>query len=1090
MAAPQATPKHLTDEELKQQYGIHLASRLQEEGDGKEAKWADIDDDEDDWAPETIEWNDGTKITLTSNETPTILPEEEAVPMVQKQSVEEPMKQPSSLGRITTTVGPNATVLKVGSIQPKTNGLVMKGSSDKPTLVARPSQPAAVKSPWAPLPPVERVPPISATATTQSPSSRFSQRDPHGFESMPPPPSPAKEIAADDFSRSWRDPQNAVPKELFNSQSGRYEPVAENRRGSMRKEQNFRPPSLLQRPSHDPHAPAEPSLAFQTRQSNQQDSNWQRRRDSSTFSGDSSNQGRRTSISQDHGHDAPNDSPLGPAYNAVKTNPRDSSPLQARAKSITSQSPTMISPQQVSAPDGTSTVTTPSEDPIAAQQRLMREKREAAIRRKKEEEAREKAEREERIKLRMEKMGLAPKEEKKAVIAQSPTFVSQQREKNSAPHSPPKPPVPDVTGPPKQYGMMKVHGPPAMTTGHMSPEKGAQSQPVVQSEQDNKNCDVSIDGEISHNRPDPTSAPSPQHQPHQFRDHKMQSWQDTRQLPNGQSTWNNTGMTTHSSAGANLWGPPGNQNRSLGNGDFKSNVQRPDPRQTTFYQHLSSPTPQPIGTPKSMQRSPAGQGLAKAIDPASRSAFEDSQTIPAYPSPEPLPAATQPVELVTSSQNTEVLRETPRLGPLAWANFHAVSAREEAEAHEQAMTERVEKLAEEERTGVIADLRLPAVNETWRQVQVNSTVGQRSVVAALKATSNPSESTQEGTSAPSAKTLVAIGPSSGTVRASRFFPPSQGLQSHGQRAVSFPLTSTRPLSPPPPDSVDHPAHLGGHLRPLVNLPPINKPKPTVKLPPSVPNPQEILEPTITQTASLRAVSQPFVTRPAWQDRFNSLLGRKPSPEKKFAQVASTSKTAFEVSAINEPAAISFPRDDSRSKSSVPEEPATKPVEEVDALFEERKFGSVPTVNIPTTAPVHAWQPARIPKGQRSRDRPLTQHEVSSAVAFNLDDKENYNFQAKGLVLFVKLPGPSNRTSKVLQHMHGPNVVKQMHPPQLHSPKARPGKNNFKPQSNAGSRKPSQNQPVKPSIRSNTNQPMKSKASSTPSWANRPVGAVQ
>lgn len=48
--------KQLTDEELKQQYGIHMTSRIQEDGGGTEAKWADIEDDEDDWAPETIEW--------------------------------------------------------------------------------------------------------------------------------------------------------------------------------------------------------------------------------------------------------------------------------------------------------------------------------------------------------------------------------------------------------------------------------------------------------------------------------------------------------------------------------------------------------------------------------------------------------------------------------------------------------------------------------------------------------------------------------------------------------------------------------------------------------------------------------------------------------------------------------------------------------------------------------------------------------------------------------------------------------------------------------------------------------------------------
>ena len=58
---PTPPPKTFTDEELKQQYGIHLATRLQADEGGKEAKWADIDDDEEDWTPEAVQWMDGTK---------------------------------------------------------------------------------------------------------------------------------------------------------------------------------------------------------------------------------------------------------------------------------------------------------------------------------------------------------------------------------------------------------------------------------------------------------------------------------------------------------------------------------------------------------------------------------------------------------------------------------------------------------------------------------------------------------------------------------------------------------------------------------------------------------------------------------------------------------------------------------------------------------------------------------------------------------------------------------------------------------------------------------------------------------------------
>jgi hypothetical protein len=43
-----------------------------------------------------------------------------------------------------SSVGPNATILKVGSsavAQPKLGGLILKGPSEKPTLVAKPTVP-------------------------------------------------------------------------------------------------------------------------------------------------------------------------------------------------------------------------------------------------------------------------------------------------------------------------------------------------------------------------------------------------------------------------------------------------------------------------------------------------------------------------------------------------------------------------------------------------------------------------------------------------------------------------------------------------------------------------------------------------------------------------------------------------------------------------------------------------------------------------------------------------------------------------------------------------------------------------------------
>ena len=59
-------PRQFTDEELKEQYGIHLATRSETDV----TSWADLDEDEDDWVPETVEWMDGTKSSLTREAAP------------------------------------------------------------------------------------------------------------------------------------------------------------------------------------------------------------------------------------------------------------------------------------------------------------------------------------------------------------------------------------------------------------------------------------------------------------------------------------------------------------------------------------------------------------------------------------------------------------------------------------------------------------------------------------------------------------------------------------------------------------------------------------------------------------------------------------------------------------------------------------------------------------------------------------------------------------------------------------------------------------------------------------------------------------
>ncbi|UKZ64607.1 uncharacterized protein TrAtP1_005821 [Trichoderma atroviride] len=128
---PVPEPKKLTDEELKK-YGIHMASRLNEDDTQGQNKWADIDDDDDDWEPEAITWGDGTKTTLPHpDEVPIQAPER--APDEVKPSVQDKPSSPAPPGVANVTPLPKSGGLPSGK------GLVLKSAAqEKPVLVAKP----------------------------------------------------------------------------------------------------------------------------------------------------------------------------------------------------------------------------------------------------------------------------------------------------------------------------------------------------------------------------------------------------------------------------------------------------------------------------------------------------------------------------------------------------------------------------------------------------------------------------------------------------------------------------------------------------------------------------------------------------------------------------------------------------------------------------------------------------------------------------------------------------------------------------------------------------------------------------------------
>ncbi|MCJ1477699.1 hypothetical protein MMC13_006372 [Lambiella insularis] len=1185
VSTPQATPKHLTDEELRQQYGIQLASRPQEDADGKEAKWADIDDDEDDWAPETIEWNDGTKINLSQIDRKAALAAEQAAAATAKEKEAEAAKPQLPAFKPTTIVGPNATVLKLGSsTQPKSGGLVLKGPTDKPTLVAKPSSSNQMKSPWASLPPIDKVPPIAIVAQTQTPTSRFAQKDVHGFDAMPPVPTHAKEIAADDFSRAARDVPNGITRELFNSQSGRYEPVKEARRGSTtRREQNFRAPSVLQRPTQgDPRGPAEPSAAFQTSRSGQQDGAlWGHRRASSNVSGESGQLDRRGSLGK--GFDVPRvpgeshqqrrdsqyeQSPQTPGDHSARFAIRDTSPVHSHGQSITSQSPIVAISQQLSIsesavaspqqsyvqpmiPPTPTSATVPNPEALAAQKRLMHERREAAVKRRKDAEAKEEAEKRERIRIKMEELGLVDGKVGKKELAEealsSPVLPIEPQEEQLAPRSPPKPPVPNVSGAPQQYGLMKVHssllvnGLPAKIAPMerkpldlMRPKEEAVSIAAAGGPSPPKeDSKPHVNGEVPLTLSEEASIPkSPDPDVQESTPDARQPWNSIQKGPNGYSTWNSTGMTTRSPPGGNLWGPP-SHHRALGNGDFQPNMQRQQSRPLPYQPQMASPQPQPIGPPRHLQQSrgPQGQSSGNLSEVPTRSADVESQTVPSFPSSEhvPISAPIQPQGRHQLSLDPEVtriptqIRQTPPLvlanssqplppapveavnsGLSAWANFGAATAKLDAERNEKAYQETLARIAEEKQTGISQSSQLPTLNETWRQVKTGDMPGQRQVVGASKTqhklqTVNQS---QQPLGDMPGETFLKSGHMGSLVPQvrSRY----QDIFEQNKRVVSAPVDFSRSASasPPPPDSLEHPAYIATSQRPLVNLPGskprFTGPRPTVRLPPPVETPPRSTPAPEPRLSNLRAVSQPLAASPSWQDKFNGLFERKHSPEKKFAEISgpasafSSSKVPLEIASVNPSAAVTLPPlAESGNDREVWKSPQIPPktVEEEDALFEERDFGSVPTVRVPTRAPVHAWNPFPPPSGYK-RHRILSESEIMSVLAFlpGLEATPGVN----GLPIVIRIGTMSASKTKILPRSTSHGTLRSK--PQntfkgkpRHNPKPRDSSASFnspKPPQNGSGRSPVQN------VGNHQPRPKTNNSNNNISWARRASTAVK
>ncbi|CAA9965108.1 hypothetical protein PTMSG1_08467 [Pyrenophora teres f. maculata] len=1022
---PPPPPKQFTDEELKQQYGIHLATRLQADEGGKEAKWADIDDDEDDWAPETVQWMDGTKSSVA-------VPPEQPPPAEEPKTIlkpetpaETPKPEPAPVSTSNnpkpSVTGGTKTILKPGAhAQPSTgkSSLVLKGQPEKPTLVAKPSA-TEKKSPWAPLPPIEKVSPVQINPPAhQPPPQRYSQRDSYGYDSMPPA---AKEIAPDDFNRSWRNDSGGRDgrdgRELFNSQSGRYEPVHNDvRRGSGRDSGFRQQPSLLQRPSQD--GPAEPSAAFQTSRATADGPTWGRRRNSSNVSG-----GMPRRMSMDPRADMPNGPMNIERRESLSINglvPSDStaarqSPFQ-QMKSPNMPHAHPASPygsaaspavQQAQAP-----VAPPAEDPVVVQNRLMAEKIERArLKKLQDAEAEKRAEEEKKERIAKKLAAMGPpkaKEHSPARPAKSPP-----NEKAAVPasvQSPPKPPVPTADGEVAQYGMMKVHQPhpvkksPQMEQARVSASAQAAPSPDQQSAQSFD--PLARDSEKSR-------LPTEQSKPLA---HQTEGASQSGTRSQGPPAWTPSTAPQPKPWTSQVWGPPQAKDRALGNGTFDN----------SYRGQVRSGVQQQLPVQAPAATAPIGTGLAQ--QPLTS---QPARQMPPQQMFSQRPSRAQP------PQSSRPYRKVEPISGGGWDTFGAIIKQDD----EDTFTKNRQDQARQ------GEAFRPEIRETYKDQrgQAEVTLHDKVTVEIALADSLKKDDAvkppQEGLSPQQVLGQGTLQQATGT-RPSRFFPrpmePSPPMTAFSSSKADSP--------PPPPETETHPAFSSETNHPMVRLP---KPSPVVRLPPSAVGNGPSAPVTMPRGQGLGA--RPLAMNPEWQARFNKLLDKpgstRPSslpstspvlpvvsPQQGAVAPTALSKASLDVRGNAGTATVSLPTAplgktfaDDRGKDVITRKGA-------EALFEDREFGSLPTVKLSKVPHLAANQvPKAAPRDEqhpkyKKFENPFT---IRRLEAFDIEKTA----QSKGKFdVVVRLANMRNPVTKSVQRKHyGPKLNRQTKPKQPGSP---------------------------------------------------------
>ncbi|KAM3424222.1 hypothetical protein BST61_g11237 [Cercospora zeina] len=939
VAAP--PPKQLTDEELKQQFGIHLATRLQTDGDKKDSNWADIDDDEDDWAPETVVWMDGTKSTVPKDAAPTPVEEPQKPAAQPAVKLAEGVKPTLSVKQRSDRPEHPMRILKPGAAanQSKLNGSVSAASpaNSKSPLTSKSPAPAPAKSPWAPVPKPDAVAPINPPVQAPPPQRTLPSQDARASEPMGY--APAREIAADTFDRSWQQ-RDGGARELFNSSNGRYEPAPEGRRGSMRQD-NARKPAVLQRPSQALTPAPEPSPAFQSRSSSQMDGSWGSRRRGSSVSQGSMPPPRRMSMNKSDFGATP-EAASGP----VRADPARSKFNQPSAWDKQMPPPP---PDAQQAPEGEPTP--PFEDAVKIQERIMQEKREAAKRRK-EEEAREEAERKERLKAKLAALEGAGKSRSERAAEAAAKTIERQSEKQgqkqvekhadaakptTSPDTLPAKPPTSASAPSKSPAILETPAPAQQPTEKpvAPPEPQSALAGPPSREEPNR-------AEPASSRPPTSRAPFGQQQP-AYRapassysspgDRKSQPAQLGRSPVANNDAFSPWPTTT--SSNNNIWGsgfgngvfeggsafapmatsqqnsslpPPPGMSRAPGSARISPQGFNPDGRSPNLGQpqitEQQRAFPAPGMTDRSMPFGPAQPRLTP-------------QHAPGFGRPHPPGPIGPPSRTQNQAQQQQAQQPQPPPEIAAWkaaANtmhqqYHAPppatnAAASNAPLPEHRFKETFKKTsAEQGKLG--GPRRYDSIEHTIHDGSGSRTVSNFSP-APPNTQTQPIAPPPAASPAQESRMNTAIrmpDPSRNPAHVGLPRPIEPPHRRHAERLQQQQDVVAAPLAPnvsskeqfaPPPEIERHPVFEGNSRQPQVKLP---RPQPQVRLPPSSPSATSPQTQTrhngsvvMPQRHSFRqpfpGAQQPIVANEQWQQRFNGLFGRAevsneapPSPPK-------------------------------------------------------------------------------------------------------------------------------------------------------------------------------------------------------------------